>query len=97
VVYCTGLEIRRVGNDTESSNLSPSARTTDHNRSHRRNLPRPLLCEPLTSPQASATPRTGVGLVYVLAQIAKVLELTEIERRLIRLEEQANGKLPNPH
>ena len=35
----------------------------------------------------------GSRLVYVLTQIAKVLELTEIERRLIRLEEQANGKL----
>ena len=35
----------------------------------------------------------GSRLVYVLTQIAKVLELTEIERRLIRLEEQTNAKL----
>jgi hypothetical protein len=34
----------------------------------------------------------GSRLVYVLTQIAKVLELTEIERRLIRLEEKTNGK-----
>lgn len=38
----------------------------------------------------------GSRLVYVLTQIAKVLELTEIERRLIRLEERANGRLPGP-
>jgi hypothetical protein len=38
----------------------------------------------------------GGRLVYVLTQIAKVLELTEIERRLIRLEEKANGKLRGP-
>ena len=35
-------------------------------------------------------------LVYVLTQIAKVLELTEIERRLIRLEARSDGKLPAP-
>jgi hypothetical protein len=34
----------------------------------------------------------GARLVYILTQIAKVLELTEVERRLIRLEEQTNGK-----
>ena len=38
----------------------------------------------------------GSRLVYVLTQIAKVLELTEIERRLIRLEEHAHGKLRSP-
>jgi hypothetical protein len=38
----------------------------------------------------------GSRLVYVLTQIAKVLELTEIERRLIRLEDRANGKLSGP-
>jgi hypothetical protein len=38
----------------------------------------------------------GSRLVYVLTQIAKVLELTEIERRLVRLEERANGKLSGP-
>ena len=38
----------------------------------------------------------GSRLVYVLSQIAKVLELTEIERRLIRLEERANGRLSGP-
>ena len=38
----------------------------------------------------------GRRLVYVLTQIAKVLELTEIERRLIRLEEQTNAKLRGP-
>ena len=31
----------------------------------------------------------GSRLVYVLTQIAKVLELTEIERRLVTLEIQA--------
>jgi hypothetical protein len=36
----------------------------------------------------------GSRLVYVLTQIAKVLELTEIERRLITLEDQTKkGKL----
>ena len=30
----------------------------------------------------------GAGLVYMLTQIAKVLELTEIERRLGALEER---------
>jgi hypothetical protein len=39
----------------------------------------------------------GSRLVYVLTQIAKVLELTEIEHRLIRLEEQTNAKLPGSH
>ena len=39
----------------------------------------------------------GSRLVYVLTQIAKVLELTEIERRLIRLEGTANGQLLAPH
>ncbi len=34
----------------------------------------------------------GSRLVYVLTQIAKILELTEIERRLIRLEEH-HGKV----
>jgi len=38
----------------------------------------------------------GSRLVYVLTQIARVLELTEIERRLIRLEDRANGKLRSP-
>ena len=38
----------------------------------------------------------GSRLVYVLTQIAKVLELTEIERRLIILEARANGQLPAP-
>ena len=38
----------------------------------------------------------GSRLVYVLTQIAKVLELTEIERRLILLEAKANGQLPAP-
>ena len=38
----------------------------------------------------------GSRLVYVLTQIAKVLELTEIERRLIQLEARADGKLPRP-
>jgi hypothetical protein len=38
----------------------------------------------------------GSRLVYVLTQIAKVLELTEIERRLIRLEARSDGKLPAP-
>jgi hypothetical protein len=33
-------------------------------------------------------------LVYVLTAIAKVLELTAIERRLTRLEEQSRGSLP---
>jgi len=33
----------------------------------------------------------GSRLVYVLTQIAKVLELTEIERRLIYLEGKANA------
>ena len=36
-------------------------------------------------------PQDGTKLVYVLAQIGKVLELTEIERRLARLEDKANG------
>ena len=39
----------------------------------------------------------GSRLVYVLTQIAKVLELTEIERRLVMLEEKANARLPAPH
>ena len=39
----------------------------------------------------------GSRLVYVLSQIAKVLELTEIERRLIVLEQLTDGKqLPAP-
>lgn len=38
----------------------------------------------------------GSRLVYVLTQIAKVLELTEIERRLNMLEAMANGELPAP-
>lgn len=38
----------------------------------------------------------GSRLVYVLTQIAKMLELTEIERRLITLEAKANGQLPAP-
>jgi len=38
----------------------------------------------------------GSRLVYVLTQIAKVLELTEIERRLVTLEARANGELPAP-
>jgi len=36
----------------------------------------------------------GSRLVYVLTAIAKVLELTEIEHRLARLEDRAQGKLP---
>lgn len=39
----------------------------------------------------------GSRLVYVLTQVAKVLELTEIERRLIRLEARSDGKLPAPN
>ena len=35
----------------------------------------------------------GSRLVYVLTQIAKVLELTEIERRLITLESKAGDHL----
>lgn len=35
----------------------------------------------------------GTRLVYMLTQIAKVLELTEIERRLEQLEEKTVGKL----
>jgi hypothetical protein len=38
----------------------------------------------------------GSRLVYVLTQIAKVLELTEIECRLIRLEDKANERLRGP-
>lgn len=38
----------------------------------------------------------GSRLVYVLTQIGKVLELTEIERRLITLEANANARLPAP-
>ena len=39
----------------------------------------------------------GSRLVYVLSQIGKVLELTEIERRLIALEERAiRGQLQRP-
>src|SRR5262245_7678177 len=38
----------------------------------------------------------GSRLVYVLTQIAKVLELTEIERRLVMLEARANGELSTP-
>ena len=42
-------------------------------------------------------PEEGSRLVYVLSQIAKVLELTEIERRLILLEQMTDGKqLPAP-
>lgn len=37
----------------------------------------------------------GARLVYMLTQIAKVLELTEIERRLASLEERSNGRLPS--
>jgi hypothetical protein len=33
----------------------------------------------------------GSRLVYVLTQIAKVLELTEIERRLVTLEQRADS------
>jgi hypothetical protein len=33
-------------------------------------------------------------LVYVLTQITKVLELTEIERRIGLLEDKTNGELP---
>ena len=40
--------------------------------------------------------KDGSRLVYVLTQIAKVLELTEIERRLILLEARTNGQLPGP-
>jgi len=32
--------------------------------------------------------QVGSRLVYVLTQIAKVLELTEIERRLVTLEDR---------
>ena len=39
----------------------------------------------------------GSRLVYVLTQIVKVLELTEIERRLITLEAKANGELLTSH
>src|SRR6476646_2945460 len=39
----------------------------------------------------------GSRLVYVLTQIAKVLERTEIERRLILLEARASGQLPAPN
>ena len=35
-------------------------------------------------------------LVYILGQIGKVLELTEIETRLKLLEVQANDRLPAP-
>jgi hypothetical protein len=35
--------------------------------------------------------RDGSRLVYVLPQIAKVLELTEIERRLIAVENRTRG------
>ena len=39
----------------------------------------------------------GSRLVYTLSQIEKILELTEIERRLIQLEKYADGKqLPAP-
>jgi hypothetical protein len=38
----------------------------------------------------------GSRLVYVLTQISRVLELTEIEHRLITLEARANGGLPAP-
>ena len=38
----------------------------------------------------------GSRLVYVLTQIAKVLDLTEIEQRLISLEERANTRLSGP-
>jgi hypothetical protein len=38
----------------------------------------------------------GSRLVYVLTQIAKVRELTEIERRLITLEAKASNELPAP-
>jgi hypothetical protein len=38
----------------------------------------------------------GSRLVYVLTAIAKVLELTEIERRLTDLEERSHGRLPGP-
>jgi hypothetical protein len=39
----------------------------------------------------------GSRLVYVLTQIAKILGLTEIERRLILLDGKANsGQLPAP-
>jgi hypothetical protein len=38
----------------------------------------------------------GSRLVYVLTQIAKVLERTEIERRPILFEDKANGGLPAP-
>jgi hypothetical protein len=35
----------------------------------------------------------GASFVYMLTQIAKVLELTEIERRLTELEERSLGSL----
>jgi hypothetical protein len=38
----------------------------------------------------------GSRLVYVLTAIAKVLELTQIERRLTELEERSNGRLSGP-
>ena len=38
----------------------------------------------------------GSRLVYVLTQIAKVLEFTELERRLVALEDKTSGQLPAP-
>lgn len=38
----------------------------------------------------------GSRLVYVLTQIAKVLEFTELERRLAVLEDKTSGQLPAP-
>ena len=41
-------------------------------------------------------PQDGSKLVYVLSAIGKILELTEIERRLVALEDRTNGQLPAP-
>jgi hypothetical protein len=35
-------------------------------------------------------------LVYVLGQIGKILELTEVERRLVALEDLSNARLSGP-
>ena len=51
----------------------------------------PSLQPPLVPGAADAT--QGARLVYMLTAIAKVLELTEIERRLTRCEERSRGSL----
>jgi NADH:ubiquinone oxidoreductase subunit F (NADH-binding) len=40
--------------------------------------------------------QNGSRLVYVLTQIAKVLDLTEIEAKIKELETRANGRLSAP-